>query len=226
MGFFAAVIAMLKKDLRMELRSPRAIAPMALFALIVLMVFVFAVDPVQTDVASVFPGILWTGILFAGSVGLARMFRGETGEGSLQALVAAPVSRAAIYFGKFCAGLIFVGLIAGVMAPLLFLLFDQRAGAPWWRFAFVLGLVVIGYVAMGTLVSAITAQTRQSEVLLPILMFPLSVPLILAAVETTAALLEAGHFGGQEHWLYLVGSYDLLFLVLSPMLFDYVVEVS
>lgn len=226
MTFLAAAWEIVKKDLRMEVRAPRAVAPMLLFAFIVLMVFVFAVDPVQTDIVPVFPGILWTGILFAGSIGLARMFVGETGQGSLQALVAAPISRAAIYFGKFAGGLLFVGLTSGLMAPLLFIFFAERPEAPWWRFAGLLALVVVGFVAMGTLISAITSQTRQSEVLLPILLFPLAVPLILAAVETTASLMATGNFSGQEHWLYLLGFYDFLFLVLGPILFEYVVEVS
>lgn len=226
MGLFAAAWAILLKDIRNEARAPRVIAPMLLFALIILLVFVFAIDPFEIDVRPVFPGILWTGIFFAGAIGMARMFSGETGRGSLQGLVAAPIDRAAIYFGKFGGGLVFVGLTAGMMTPLLFLFFRASLPGPWWQLASVLFLVSVGFVAIGTLVAAITAQTGQSEVLLPILLFPLSVPLVLGAVEMTADLLATGSLAGNTHWLLLLIFYDLLFLVLGPLLFDFVVEVS
>lgn len=226
MGLFAAAWAILLKDIRNEARAPKVVAPMLLFALIILLVFVFAIDPFRIDVLPVFPGILWTGVFFAGSVGMARMFSGEMSRGSLQGLVAAPIDRAAIYFGKFGGGLVFVGLTAGMMTPLLFLFFRQSLPGPWWMVAVILLLVSIGFVAIGTLVAAITAQTGQSEVLLPILLFPLSVPLVLGAVELTATLLESGSLAGNTHWILLLIFYDLLFLVLGPLLFDFVVEVS
>lgn len=226
MRLFAAAWAILLKDIRNEARAPKVVAPMFLFAFIVLLVFVFAIDPLNMDVLPVFPGILWTGVFFAGAIGMARMFSGEMSRGSLQGLVAAPIDRAAIYFGKFGGGLVFVGLTVGTMTPLLFLFFRQNITGPWWQLASVLLLVNVGFVAVGTLVAAITAQTGQSEVLLPILLFPLSIPLVLGAVELTAGLLENGSFADNAHWIWLLAFYDLLFIVLGPLLFDYVVEVS
>src|SRR5690625_2590101 len=125
MELLQQAIVIFVRDLRTEARAPKVLATMAFFSLIVLLLFVFGIDPIRVDAKPIFPTILWTGIFFSGTIGLSRIFESEASNGCFDGLLIAPVSRAGIYFAKLGSSLLFAWMTSAVMVPLLFILFEQ-----------------------------------------------------------------------------------------------------
>jgi heme exporter protein B len=213
--------AIVRKDLAMERRSREMFSSMFIFALIVILVFSFSFDLRVADVTQVAPGVLWVAITFAGMLGLARSFILERDQGCLDGLLLCPVDRGVIYVGKMLGNLIFISLMEAVLLPLYFALFNLPF-EPLLLPIVLLG--TFGFAAVGTLVSAMTVHARSREVLLPVLLFPLVMPALIAAVKLTAAVLDAQDWSEVKHWMQLLVGFDVLFAVVSYVGFDYVVE--
>jgi heme exporter protein B len=223
MSFLRTALLIFLKDFREEIRRKEHAAASVLFALLSLVLFAFALDPTQVDLNRTGSGLLWLIVLFAGSLFMGASFHKETETGTLQALLLAPCDRGAIYVGKFLVNAVFLLLLEALVLLFAFLLLDFRIGPFLPRIAVVWFAVTVGYAALGTLFSALLAQVRGGQVIYPILLFPLLVPLFIAAATLTQEALTPG-FSFASQWLRLVGLFDILFFTASVVLFEYAVE--
>jgi len=221
-SFWQSVLAILKKDIRAELRTKDIFSSMFVFALLAVIIFDFAFELRVPSMAMVTPGILWVAITFAGTLGLNRSFVIEQDKGSLAGLLLAPVDRSAIYFGKMLSNLLFMLVVEMFLLPLVMILFNQPLLR--WEHVLVLLLGTYGFAAVGTVFSAMAVNTRAREVLLPILLFPVVVPVLLAGVKMTGALLDGETLSSVSNWLRLILIYDIGFTVVAYLTFGFVVE--
>jgi len=215
------VWAIVRKDLAMEMRSREMFSPMFVFALIVILVFSFSFELRVEKVNEVAPGVLWVAFIFAGMLGLSRSFILERDQGCLDGLLLCPVDRTVIYLGKMLGNLLFILVIEAAILPLYFALFNLPF-KPILLLIILLGTV--SFAAVGTLFSAMTIHMRAREVMLPILLFPMIIPALVAAVKITGGLLDGQPWSEMSHWLQLLIGFDAIYLTVSYVTFDYVVE--
>lgn len=217
-----AIWAIVKKDIVAELRTKEILSTMLIFVLLALFIFSFAFDLRVDNVGQVAPGVLWVAFVFAGVLGLNRSFVLETDKGCLDGLLMTPVDRSLIYFGKMIGNVIFILVVEVIGLPIFSVLFNLSL----LRLDVILIVLLgtIGFAGVGTLFSAMTANTRAREVLLPILLFPIVLPMIIAAVKATAGVLDGVPLRELGNWLNLLVGFDVIFLALAYMTFDYVVE--
>lgn len=218
--FCEQVWAIVWKDIRYELRSKQTWTGMGLFALLVLVVFNFAFDLRVDNTLAVAPGALWVAFIFASMLGLGRTIAAEREHGSMERLLLCPVDRKAIYLAKLLGNLLFIGVVEIVALPVFAVLFNiplvvgGLLPIVFWS--------TLGIAAVGTLFSAMAAATRARELLLPILVFPLIVPVVIGAVRLTGDILQpTAH---EPPWLGLIIAFDVIFLSVSLLMFEYVIE--
>jgi len=216
------ILTIVHKDIIAELRTKEMFSSMFVFALLVIVIFNFAFELRIANVKQVAPGVLWVAFTFAGMLGLNRSFILEKDKGCLEGLLLAPVDRSAIYFGKMLGNLIFMSVVEAIVLPIFWVLFNPPLFSPALILIIVLG--TLGFAGVGTLFSAIAVHTRAREVMLPILLFPIVVPLMIAAVKITGGLLDGQPLSEMRNWLNLLVGFDVIFLTVSYMTFDYVVE--
>ncbi|MBN2385856.1 MAG: heme exporter protein CcmB [Anaerolineales bacterium] len=221
-SFSRAVFAVAWKDLAAELRSRELLSAMLVFALLVILIFNFAIELAPSLRPTVTPGVLWVTFAFAGTLGLNRSMAIEKDRGCLDGLLLAPVDRAAIYFGKMLSNLTFMLIVEIVVLPVYSLLYNTNLFVPGLLGVILLGS--IGYVAVGTLLASMAVQTRTRDVLLPILLFPVIVPVLLSAVRASGGFLQGLPMEQIRPWINLLAAYDVIFLAVAYMVFDQVVE--
>ncbi|MFN8399882.1 MAG: heme exporter protein CcmB [Anaerolineales bacterium] len=222
-SLFKAMMAIARKDLAAEFRSRELLSAMLVFSMLVILIFNFALELDVKVRQSVTAGVLWTTFAFAGTLGLNRSMAVEKDRGCMDGLLLAPVDRAAIFFGKAISNLVFMLVVEAIVVPLYAMLYNEtRIFKP--EFLGVLLLGSIGYIAVGTLLSTMSVQTRTRDVLLPILLFPVAVPVLLAAVKASGGIVEGLPFEEILTPLNLLIVYDVVFIAASFMIFDYVVE--
>lgn len=212
------------KDLRMELRTRTSLLSAAVFAALVLMVFNFARDPTAVATVDLAPSILWVTVTFASVVAMNRAFTVERENGAFDGLLLAPVSREALYLGKYLANLAFVLIVEAITLPLFVLFFNLDLGTALPGLLLTLLLATIGFVAVGTVFSAMVAKTRFAELMLPILLLPFMVPPLIFAVKTTVPLLAGRPLSDVLPGLRFLALYDVAFVTLSLLLFSAVVD--
>jgi heme exporter protein B len=208
-----------RKDLLVEFRSRTAILSTAVFTVLVLMVFNFGRDPTAARAVDLAPSILWVTFTFAAMLALNRAFQLELENQALDGLLLAPVSRASLYLGKLLANLIFVAVVEAIGLPLFALFFNVAVLPVAAPLAGVIALATVGFVAVGTLFSAMTARTRFAELLLPVLLLPFMIPPLIWAVLATAKLLADRPLSEAVGWLRLLAAYDIVFVALAFLLF-------
>jgi heme exporter protein B len=221
-AFGRALAAVVWKDLAAELRSRELLSAMLVFALLVIMIFNFALELEPKMRQTITSGVLWVTFAFAGTLGLNRSMSMEKDRGCLDGLLLAPVDRSAIYFGKAIGNLIFMLLVEVIVIPVYSVLYNVNLFNPGLLLVILLGSV--GYVVVGTLLSSMAVQTRTREILLPILLFPVIIPVFIAAVKASAGFLQAIPMDEIWPWLNLLIVYDVIFTAVGFMVFDYVVE--
>ena len=221
-AFFNAMLAITWKDLAAEWRSRELLSSMLVFALLVIFIFNFALELDAAARASVTTGVLWVTFVFAGTLGLNRSMAVEKDRGCLDGLLLAPVDRTAIYFGKALSNLVFMLLVAVIVLPVYSLLYNTNLFQPGLLLVILLGSE--GYVAVGTLLAAMAVQARTRDILLPILLFPVVIPLLISAVKASSGFLQALPFADIAPWINLLLVYDLIITALAFMVFDFVVE--
>ena len=212
--------AILWKDVVLELRTKDIVISALVFALLVIVVFNFAVTPTPQTVAFVAPGILWIAFTFGGVLGLNRSMALERESGGLRALMLAPVSRDIIFFGKMLGAFLFMLLVEIAVFPVFAVLYNFSLLMPGLIPVAVLATLAIATV--GTLFSAIAANTRSREVMLPLLFFPVLLPAVIAAVEASTAVIQGG--SPFDRWIPFLIAFDALFLVVCPFAFHLVIE--
>jgi heme exporter protein B len=218
-----ATFAVVKKDLAAEFRSRELLSAMLVFSMLVILIFNFALELDIKVRQSVTAGVLWTTFAFAGTLGLNRSMAVEKDRGCLDGLLLAPVDRSAIYFGKALSNLAFMLIVEAIVIPLYALLYNE-ARIFQLEFLGVLLLGSIGYIAVGTLLSAMSVQTRTRDILLPILLFPVAVPVLLASVKASGGIIAGASFEEILTPLNLLIVYDVVFIAVAFMVFDFVVE--
>ncbi len=221
-AYFRALFAVIWKDLSAEFRSRELLSAMLVFALIVILIFNFALELDAAARTNVTAGVIWVTFAFAGTLGLNRSMSMEKDRGCLDGLLLAPVDRSAIYFGKAIANLVFMFIVEAIVLPLYTILYNINLFHPALLLIILLGS--IGYVAVGTLLSTMSVQTRTRDILLPILLFPLVIPVLIAAVKASEGVLAGISLAEIQVWLNLLIVYDIIFISAAFMVFDFVVE--
>ncbi|MFN8412828.1 MAG: heme exporter protein CcmB [Anaerolineales bacterium] len=222
-SFFKAMMAIVQKDLSAELRSRELLSAMLVFSMLVILIFNFALELDVKVRQSVTAGVLWTTFAFAGTLGLNRSMAVEKDRGCMDGLLLAPVDRSAIFFGKAISNLAFMLIVEAIVLPLYALLYNEtRIFQPGFLGVILLGS--IGYIAVGTLLSTMSVQTRTRDVMLPILLFPVAIPVLLASVKASGGMLIGAEFAEVLAPLNLLIVYDVIFIAVAFMVFDYIVE--
>lgn len=218
------VLVIAAKDIRAELRSRTALLSAVVFAALVLVIFNFARDPTAVAALDLAPGVLWVTFALAAMVALNRAFTVERENGAIDGLLLAPVPRGAVFLGKLVANLAFVGTVEAVALPLFVLFFNVDLGHALPGLVGVTLLATVGFVAVGTIFSAMAVRTRFAELMLPVLLLPFMVPPLIGAVQVTARLLAGRPLSEMMGWLRLLALYDVVFVTLCTMAFASVVD--
>ena len=213
---------MVWKDIVLEVRSRELVVSVIVFGLLLVVVFSFALDPDPGQATRLAPGILWVAFAFAATLAMNRAFVREQEAGALEGLLLSPVSRDAIFLAKAATSFLFMLLIEAVLLPAYAVMLSFSALS--WTLGATILLATLGFSLIGTLFSAMAAQTRSREIMLPVLFFPIILPVILAAVEASTRAVGGQTFIGLGRWLPLIAVFDALFLVICPWVFSYIVE--
>ncbi len=221
-SFLKAVGAVIWKDLRAEFRSRELFSAMLVFSLLIILIFNFALELDIRTRQSVTAGVLWSTFAFAGTLGLNRSMAIEKDRGCLDGLLLAPVDRSAIYFGKVISNLVFMLIVEIIVLPVYSVLYSVNLFQPGLILVILLGS--IGYTSVGTLLSAMSVQTRTRDILLPILLFPVVIPVLLAAVKASSGFLTGAEWSEVLLPINLLIAYDIIFIAVAFMVFDNVVE--
>lgn len=216
------VFTIVWKDLVLEMRTKDIGIPILVFAFLTILIFNFAFEPGSVPVDVIAPGVLWVSIAFAGVLGFSRAFAVEKDKGCIEGLMLCPVDREVIYFGKMVSSLIFMLIAELIILPVFSILFNLPLLIP--KLAVLALFTSIGFVTVGTIFSALSANTRAREIMLPILFLPVVVPLIIASVNGSQLALGSATWESIFSWLQIILAFDLIFLVVASLIFPFVLE--
>jgi heme exporter protein B len=226
MTLFKTAFLLAKKDLYSEMKTKQVLTTMIIFAGLVILVFSFAFDPANNTTKAVIPGVIWVIICFSGILGLNRSFLSEQRNDTMQGLLIAPMDAQSIYLGKFLANFSMILIVEIVAIPFLFLLFDFKILGSLPYFILVMFIGSFGFISIGTFLASLAANSKSSEMLLPLLLFPITSPILIGVVQATRIMLtNIDNLSSALAWIQLVSAYDVIFFVLCFILIDYVLEV-
>jgi heme exporter protein B len=218
--FFTAVSVIVRKDLLVEARTREILFTTLFFAVACVLVFAFGFVKEGRAVSDAASGILWIAIAFSGTLALGRAFERERHGETLRALLIAPIDRPALYVGKLVGILILMAAVEAVVVPMVALMFQ----APLFDHALLMFALLaagtLGFAAVGTLFAAMLMRTRSRDVMLPVLLYPITIPVIIAGVRGTAALLEADGLPMARAWLAMLVAFDVMFVTLALWTFE------
>ncbi len=217
-------LGVLRKDLKLDLASPGRLAAVVLFSVVTLLLFSFAVGPDTSSLQRNTAGYLWLALTLSSTLALGESFRLEVEDDALEGLLLLPVPPAAIFYGKATANLLFLLALAALLVPLSFGLYGASVRGSFLELAVIIALGTAGLAGPGTLYSAMTARARGSDVMLPLLLFPLVIPVLIASVKATSLVLLGDPMGDRGAWFALVGCFDLVYWTLCGLLFGKVVD--
>ncbi len=224
MSWLRRIGTIVAKDLRGELRTKETLTGTVFFAVLVLLVFNFAFEPGTRDMTSMGAGILWIAFLFASILAMNRLMLNEREDGGIEGLMLCPVPRTSLYLAK-CCSLFVLLLVAEALTLVLFVVFfNVRVAGHVLELVLVVVLGTVGLVSLGTTFSAMAVRTRTREVMLPLLLIPIAVPLLIAVVQATSAVLSGRGLDDEGNWLQLLGAFDVLFLAIGYMTFPAILE--
>jgi len=224
MSLLSETFLLLRKDLLLELRRRDSLLTMFFFGTLLLFVFHFSFDLPPDKVAEMTPALLWLAFLFTGTLGLAQLFNAERENHCLDALLLSPLDRGALFLAKTSFNLILMVLVEIVVIPLFWILFNLNSWNLLPQLFLVTFLGTVGFCVLGTIMAAITLKARARELLLPLILFPLMVPIILATIRCMENVLRTGELGDALPWLRLLLGFDVIFLTLGVLIFDWVIE--
>jgi len=212
------------KDLVVERRSKETLNALLFFSLALLFVFQFTLGPDRERLAAVLPGVLWLGFILSGVLGLGRTFMVERDNDCWEALLLAPGDKSAVYVGKLAASLALMLVVEATVLALFTVFFNVDLGPALPGLALVILLGTIGIAAVGALFAAMTAQVRARELLFPVLLLPVLVPVLLGTVKATEALLLREPLASVAHWWQLLVAADVVYVVVGVLTFDVILE--
>lgn len=223
-NYLKKILAIIWKDILIELRMKEMLNTMLIFSILVVLISSFAFGQYdQSPLTDIAPGIIWIAFVFAGMLGLGRSFISEKDRGCLQGMMLAPTDWSAIYIGKTIGNFFFM-LIMEIITLIFFIIlfnYGKILQTPL-KFGLIVLIATFGFVSVGTLLSAISVNSKTREMLLPVLLFPIIVPVVIGAVETTQILLA--NQTGYWNWVRILVAYDIIFFVTSALSFNYVIE--
>ncbi len=222
MTFWRKALAITWKDALSEARTREIVSSVLVFTILVIVIFNFAFGGSADTMTLVAPGILWVTFAFAGVLSLTRSFIPEKEEGCLEGMMVSPVGRDVIYVGKMLGSLLFMVVIEAIALPIFALLFNLNVLLP--ELIVITLLTTVGFVAVGTLFSALAVNTKAREMVLPILFFPIVTPILIAAVNASQLVLAGESWSAISQWLGIIVAFDIIFLVVSFLIFSFVVE--
>jgi heme exporter protein B len=217
-------LLLLWKDLLLELRRRDSLLTMFFFGTLLLFVFHFSFDLPPDKVAEMAPALLWLAFLFTGTLGLTQLFQVERENHCLEALLLSPLDRGALFLAKSCFTLFLMFLVEAVVMPLFWILFNLQGWNLLPQLFLVTLLGTVGFCVLGTIMSAITLRARARELLLPLVLFPLMIPVILATIRCMENIMSAGELGAAWSWLRLLLGFDVIFVTVGILMFDRVIE--
>ncbi len=220
----SAVFVILWKDLLSEFRTKEMVLSMLVFSLMVAVIFNFSFPPGSEFIQQAAPGILWMTLVFASLLGMNRSFVYEVDKGCMQGLMLAPVNRTAIYLSKLLVNFIFITIVELVVLPLFSVFFKLEVLHVAGQLALIMFLGTLGFTIIGTLFSAISVNTKTREVMLPILHFPVSIPIIICSVQATTAVLQEQGWQVLWGWCKLIVVFDIIFLIVAYFTFEFIIE--
>jgi len=222
--YLTQVAAIVWKDLATELKTRELFSAMFVFSVLVILIFIFSINLSIVKATEVGPGVLWVAFLFAGTLGLNRSFMLEKENGCLQGLILTPADRTTIYFGKFISNLIFLLIMETFILPLFMVFFNVDLLPHLGPLLVVILLGTVGFCALGTLLSSLASNLKTREVMLPILLYPLMVPVIIGSVRMTGQVLEGVALSSMMNWVGLTLCFDVIFIGVSIMTIDHILE--
>jgi len=217
------ITAIIFKDIVIEMRSKESVSSMLMFGVLVLAIFNFAFEPSSVDRSLIAPGILWVAFSFAAILGLNRSLAMEMDNECLQGLLLAPLDRGDLYLGKVASNFTFIMIAELIVLPIFVIFNNLKFNFQFLEIAGIACLGTIAIAAIGSILSTISANTRMREVMLPVLQIPLTVPVVIASVEATSMVLS-GETKGISSWLYLLAGFSIVYLIVSYLIFEFVVE--
>ena len=224
MSFTRRAWAVAWKDVIVERRSKQTLNALVFFSLLLLFVFAFTLGPDHERIVQVLPGLLWLGFILSGLLGLGRTFLGERENDCWDGLVMAPGDKSAIYLGKLAGNLAIMLTVEALLVLLFTVFFDLDLSRALPGLALVIALGTLGFASIGTLFAAMTANVRARELLFPVLLLPVQVPLLLATVKATEAVLAGESLGTVAQWLQLLAAADVVYFVAGMLTFDFILE--
>ena len=222
-NFIKDISAIVRKDATLEFQTREVISSMLVFALLMVVVFSFIFEPGEHEQQRIAGGVYWMALVFAGLLGLGKSMLNETSGGNLEALLLTPANRNAIFLGKVFSNFLFMLLLQAFMLPLFVILYEVNL------LSHPIMLVVIlastyGFVLLGTLFSLIAARSRTREIMLPLLLLPVLVPILLASIQATNSIAAGAEITYYIKWIRLIIVYNIIFTAISLVIFDPIVE--
>jgi len=219
----AGFVAVLRKDLLLEMRSGESTIALVALSLLILVVLVFALDPMGgVRDAGTAAGALWVALIFAGMIGSTRALLAERDNGCIRALMLSPLDRGTLYAAKLVAAFIFMAVAEAAAVVLMVLFFNLDFDVRLLRLAPVIALGALGFSALSTLLAAISGRIHTGDLLLPLLAVPMFVPALIAGVKASGAALTGGDFSTMAQWLKILIAFDVIFLAAGYLLFEQV----
>ena len=222
--YFSQVTTIIWKDFITEIKTRELFSSMFIFALLVVIIFIFSINLSLIQASEVGPGVLWVAFLFAGTIGLNRSFMLEKENGCLQGLLLAPMDRTALYFGKLVSNLVFLLIMEVFTLPLFMVFFNIDLLPHLLPLLYVIFVGTLGFCAVGTLLSSLSANLKTRDIMLPILLYPLIIPIIIGSVRMTGQVLAGEPLSSMMNWVSLTLCFDIIYIAISIMVIDFVLE--
>ncbi len=223
MNYFKSIYAILKKDILMEIKSKEVLNSMLVFALLVTVVFSFVFEPGSQTKNEVVGGIFWVAVVFSGLLGLGKTIVSEVQGGNLEALLLSPVDRSAIFFGKFLSNFIFLLVMEAILLP-LFTVFYSINILTHYKIIIIMIIATYGFSLLGTLFSIISVRTKTREIMLPLMLLPLIVPIILGAILSFNVFILGNPEEEASNWITLITAFDIIFTAVIFAIFSLIIE--
>ncbi len=222
--YLSQVAAIIWKDFITEIKTRELFSSMFIFALLVVIIFIFSINLSLIQASEVGPGVLWVAFLFAGTIGLNRSFMLEKENGCLQGLLLAPMDRTALYFGKLVSNFVFLLIMEVFTLPLFMVFFNIDLLSHLLPLLYVIFVGTLGFCAVGTLLSSLSANLKTRDIMLPILLYPLIIPIIIGSVKMTGQVLAGEPLSSMMNWVSLTLCFDIIYIAISIMVIDFVLE--
>lgn len=224
MRYLRGVMAILWKDILLEAKTKEVLSSMIVFSILVIFIFNFVMEPGSRYIKEIAPGILWITFIFAGVLGLTRSFVTEINKDCLRGLLMCPVEPTVIYWGKTLGSIFFMVIVEAITLAVFFVLFNFPIFRVLPQLTVVIFLGTVGFAAVGTLFSAMSLNTRAREVMLPILLFSIVIPVIVVASKLTRYIFALKSWGELASGMKLLVAFDIAFLAISSITFKYIIE--